>query len=800
MPLAATAADVAAPASSRSRCEVKEFGAGIVHRRSRSDTTAPYSANWNSTARSGRRDRDPRRSSPTPPATSTRPRSSSSPSTRPDRASRSPIPAPSSPARSGSPRARAAAPRASSFGVSPAGAGTWTEIASDTSAPFAAAIDTSDPGRRPLRPARGRLRRARQRLRRPSRPGERPLRQHGPEPGLVRRPPTASVSTSANQIVLTGSEPVTAPGALLDGVAAPAPSVSGNDAHVRDRLARRRPPRPLRRARGRQRQPHALPRRDHDREHPAGRPPPVEKRRPRPRRRPSWRPGRLATVQMPASRVAGHPPDPKDFLVLHVDPIRPRPGSRRGSLPAADVEVTARWALAGTNVHDFDDALEVLLEPAAAGTGDRPSRHRTAPPGGRSASVNGTTLPVGRARRLLPRLGRRARAHAPPHLLRLLRRRPAADPAERRRRRRRRGRADPALDPRHRRRAASSARSSCSSTASRTPRSVRPSSRSSWVRSPPGDTRVFTLPPVRRRGQRQRALARRCGQSPRSSGSMPTPPRQGSRPPASLSARSRGRSIATVAPGTVVGPTKLLVAAVGSSIDVVAAAGSPQTKFVFRDRQRQGGQGQGRQADVDPGPGLVSTRPASGSAMLATGTGRRLYTWRFQVKAGATIAKLRLPSQVRRPGYYRLIWSAHSGSASARKAVRIRFVGPALEQLRTRPHRVEVVLAVDTSEGCALDQQLGRPRRLPCHAGADVRAAERGGSLTSASSSSTSTASGSSSSATCAPSSRRCARSRSRDRRVRVARDQARRCVLGPPPLRHARAARPQAIAVAGGR
>ena len=87
-----------------------------------------------------------------------------------------------------------------------------------------------------------------------------------------RHPADGSVSASANQIVLTASEPVIAPGALLDGAAAPAPVISGNDAHLRDRRARRRPARALRRARGRERHPHAVPRRSHDREHAAAEP------------------------------------------------------------------------------------------------------------------------------------------------------------------------------------------------------------------------------------------------------------------------------------------------------------------------------------------------------------------------------------------------------------------------------------------------------------------------------------------------------------------------------------------------
>ena len=160
-----------------------------------------------------------------------------------------------------------------------------------------------------------------------------------------------------------------------------------------------------------------------------------------------------------------------------------------------------------------------------------------------------------------------------------------------------------------------------------------------------------------------------------------------------------GRAMAPgVAPGTIVGPAKLLVAAVGSSIDVTASMGGPQTQFVLRiANDKRIKVRVGRLASIPVR--IFSTRPATGTATLATATGRRLYTWRFKVGSGVTIKKLRLPSQVRRPGFYRLAWNARSGPATARTAARIQFVGPGLEQLRTRPHRVEVVLAVDTSRG-----------------------------------------------------------------------------------------------------
>ena len=112
------------------------------------------------------------------------------------------------------------------FGVSPAGAGTWTEVGSDTSAPFDTSFDTSTvaDGLYDLRAI------GYDSLGNPSSPSVRAnVRFDNIAPVLVSSAPAdGSVSTSANQIVLTASEPVTAPGTQLDGVPAPVPTASGS--------------------------------------------------------------------------------------------------------------------------------------------------------------------------------------------------------------------------------------------------------------------------------------------------------------------------------------------------------------------------------------------------------------------------------------------------------------------------------------------------------------------------------------------------------------------------------------------
>ena len=53
----------------------------------------------------------------------------------------------------------------------------------------------------------------------------------------------------------------------------------------------------------------------------------------------------------------------------------------------------------------------------------------------------------------------------------------------------------------------------------------------------------------------------------------------------------------------------------------------------------------------------------------------KLYTWRFSLKAGRSIVKLRLPHQVRRTGVYTMRWTARSGRETMARKITIRLVG-----------------------------------------------------------------------------------------------------------------------------
>jgi hypothetical protein len=59
----------------------------------------------------------------------------------------------------------------------------------------------------------------------------------------------------------------------------------------------------------------------------------------------------------------------------------------------------------------------------------------------------------------------------------------------------------------------------------------------------------------------------------------------------------------------------------------------------------------------------------------------KLYTWRYSLKAGRSIVKLRLPHQIRRTGVYTMRWTARSGRETMSRKITIQLVranGPAV--------------------------------------------------------------------------------------------------------------------------
>ncbi len=580
------------------------------------------------------------------------------------------------------------------FGISPAGGGTWTEIASDTSAPFGTPLDTSTvpDGMYDLRAI------GYDSVGNPSTASVRAnVRFDNTAPTLASSAPAdGSVSASANQIVLTASEPVVAPGALLDGAAAPAPVIVGNEltfptgaladglhvlsGELEDASGTRTPFRVAVTIEGT----------------PLANRPPVEKSASPTGMTTLEAAGQLATVRMPASAWPSPLPAAQDFLVLRVDPDVPSAAlAPRLAVGSQVIEVSASWALAGTVVHDFNDVLEVLL-PASAGAYGVPGTSLDGTTWRTLQRLSGTTLPAGSADgfyrdgagvHVLTRhlsffafFGDTQPPTPPVHVAGVV----AADGLTLR--------WVPGTDD-------SGELGNVVLLVNGEPYASFESTQFEVKLGAfaPGDTRVFTF--------LQYDAAGNVSGASEALRAVPSVIGLGTKAAAAKLAAAGfklgkvGEVVATgVAPGTIIGPTELRVAAAGSSVDVLASLTAPQAQFQLRIANDK--TVKVRVGSVSSIPARVFvTRPAGVVATLATSSGRRLYTWRFRVQAGVTIKKLGLPSQVRRPGLYRLTWRATSGSTTAKTASLIRFVGPGIEQFRTRPHRVEVVLAVDTSKG-----------------------------------------------------------------------------------------------------
>ncbi len=290
--------------------------------------------------------------------------------------------------------------------------------------------------RRRLRPARHRLRRARQPLG-PLGAGGRALRQHGA---------VARLLGSGRRLGLDVGKSDRAHRERAGDGAGRAPRRRSGPragrlrlhADLRHGLARRRPPRPLRRARGRERDPHAIPGRGHDREHASGRSAAGRAQHHVVGQLDADDPGRPRDREDAAERVAHapdaaglHPRASRRCWPEHRGGRRLRPGDadRRGDGPLGD----GRHVRDRVQRPDRDHLLEPDRRPRRACV--VVERHVRVEHDGRARRLH----PAGRRPRRLPqRRGRRARAHPPPHLLRPDARRRGADAAEAHRGRRRR--------------------------------------------------------------------------------------------------------------------------------------------------------------------------------------------------------------------------------------------------------------------------------------------------------------------------------------------------------------------------
>jgi hypothetical protein len=172
----------------------------------------------------------------------------------------------------------------------------------------------------------------------------------------------------------------------------------------------------------------------------------------------------------------------------------------------------------------------------------------------------------------------------------------------------------------------------------------------------------------------------------------------------------------TAPPGTVVEPAGIQLALASSAIDLVIARGTtaPQTRLAFS----VAGSKQIHLAKATTVAVRVKvSKPAQVTVKLGDAKLRRLHSWTRQVKAGATVVRLRLPQNVRRPGTYSLTWIARAGTETVSRTIRFTLVAPPASRRRTAD---EVVLAGETPAGKALKPgRDGVPRRVTFAAGVD---------------------------------------------------------------------------------
>jgi hypothetical protein len=138
--------------------------------------------------------------------------------------------------------------------------------------------------------------------------------------------------------------------------------------------------------------------------------------------------------------------------------------------------------------------------------------------------------------------------------------------------------------------------------------------------------------------------------------------------------------------GTVTGPANLVLAEEGASIDLVVSQGGAGTRLVFKVVTAPKIK---RTVRKSIAARVTVTRASRVTAQLFSPRRVKLYTWRFSVRAGRTIVKLRLPRQVRRTGVYTMNWTARSGRELVASKIRIRLVRPRARSYQT----VQVLLA-----------------------------------------------------------------------------------------------------------
>jgi hypothetical protein len=125
--------------------------------------------------------------------------------------------------------------------------------------------------------------------------------------------------------------------------------------------------------------------------------------------------------------------------------------------------------------------------------------------------------------------------------------------------------------------------------------------------------------------------------------------------------------------GSITGPAGLALVEAGASIDVTISPGSGSTRLVLKVTTAAKVKPAVRKKSI--GARVSLTRASRVTAELFSPRNVKLYTWRFSLNAGRSIVKLHLPRQVSRTGVYTMRWTARSGRETVARKITIRLVG-----------------------------------------------------------------------------------------------------------------------------
>jgi hypothetical protein len=135
------------------------------------------------------------------------------------------------------------------------------------------------------------------------------------------------------------------------------------------------------------------------------------------------------------------------------------------------------------------------------------------------------------------------------------------------------------------------------------------------------------------------------------------------------------------APGGIVAPNGVRLELAGTPIDLVVARGrAPQTRLAFT----VGGFPRvvlGKSTTL--AARINVSKPAQVTAVLRNAKQQRLYTWSLSAKAGSTAVKLRLQARLAWPGRYRLTWIARADGEVVSRSLPLTLV----DRARATPKR-----------------------------------------------------------------------------------------------------------------